>query len=60
MSISRRGALALGATGLLTRHARVAPTLDRGAKIVIGLSPGAGLDGLARLLAEQLRGRYAP
>ncbi len=60
MSISRRSALALGATGFLARHARAAPTLDRGVKIIIGLSPGAGLDGLARLMAEQLRGRYAP
>ncbi len=60
MGTTRRGALALGAAGFLTRQARAAPTIDRGARIVVGLSPGAGTDVLARLLAEQLRGRYAP
>jgi tripartite-type tricarboxylate transporter receptor subunit TctC len=59
-STSRRGALALGATCLLARHGRAATTIDRTARIVIGLPPGAGTDVLARLLAEQLRGRYAP
>src|SRR3954451_3822534 len=60
ISMTRRGALTLGATGLLARSARAATTIDRTAKIVIGLPPGAGMDVFARLLAEHLRGRYAP
>src|SRR3954451_12176506 len=60
MSMTRRAVLALGTTGCLTRHAWAATTIDRPAKIIIGLPPGLGLDVLARLLAEQLRGHYAP
>jgi tripartite-type tricarboxylate transporter receptor subunit TctC len=57
---TRRAALALGAASVLTAPARATPAIDRTARIIIGLSPGAGLDGLARLLAEPLRGRWAP
>ena len=60
MTMNRRGALALSAIGFLTRPALAATAIDRPAKIVIGLPPGAGTDVLARLLAEHLRGRYAP
>ncbi len=59
-SIGRRGALALGAACLFARHGRAATAIDRTARIAIGLPPGAGTDVLARLLAEQLRGRWAP
>ena len=58
--MTRRAVLALGTTGCLTRHAWAATTIDRTAKIIIGLPPGLGLDVLARLLAEQLRSHYAP
>src|SRR4051794_40469443 len=39
-SITRRGAFALGITGVLVRRARAATTIDRTAKIIIGLPPG--------------------
>ncbi len=57
---TRRAALALGAAGVLATPARAMPTIDRPARVVVGLSPGAGTDVLARLLAEPLRGRWAP
>src|SRR4051794_18489492 len=60
IGMTRRGALALGATAFLARPALAATIIDRTAKIVIGLPPGAGMDVFARLLAEHLRGRYAP
>ncbi len=40
--------------------ARAAPALDRQARIIVGSVPGGGTDLTARLLAEQLRGAYAP
>jgi tripartite-type tricarboxylate transporter receptor subunit TctC len=60
IGMTRRGALALSATAFLARSALAATIIDRTAKIVIGLPPGAGMDVFARLLAEYLRGRYAP
>ncbi|WP_137128073.1 tripartite tricarboxylate transporter substrate binding protein [Roseomonas sp. HF4] len=60
MHITRRGALALGALAGMARTAEATTTLDRTARIVIGLPPGGPYDTLARLLAEQLRGRWAP
>ena len=40
--------------------AALAQVLDRPARIIIGFPPGGSLDLVARLYAEQLRGRYAP
>lgn len=54
---TRRAAFALAAAPLVPA---AATTLDRTARIVIGLPPGGPYDTLARLLAEQLRGRWAP
>src|SRR5690242_16862680 len=61
----RRGALsflAASAAAALVRPLAVAESLplDRAARIVVGATPGAGTDLCARLLAEQLHGRYAP
>jgi tripartite-type tricarboxylate transporter receptor subunit TctC len=59
-AIGRRGALSLGAGAALGRPAAAAPTLDRAARIIVGVPPGSGTDLCARMLAEQLRDRYAP
>lgn len=56
----RRALLGLAAAALPAMQARAATTIDRPARIVVGLPPGLGTDVLARLLAEELRGRYAP
>lgn len=58
--LPRRTALTLAAATLaLPRFARTQP-LPRTARIMIGFPPGGQTDAVARLLAEALRGRYAP
>lgn len=58
--IGRRDALSLAAAAALVRPATAAPILDRTARIIVGVPPGSGTDLCARMLAEQLRDRYAP
>jgi tripartite-type tricarboxylate transporter receptor subunit TctC len=58
--IGRRGALSFATAAALIRPATAAPTLDRPARIIVGSAPGGGSDIVARLMAEQLRGTYAP
>lgn len=60
LALTRRGALATALVTPFIRAAHAGTTLDRTARIVVGLPPGGPYDALARLLAEQLRGRWAP
>lgn len=55
--ITRRGLLAMGA---LLPLAQSSWAQTRVARIVVGLAPGGAADGLARMLAEKLRGVTAP
>jgi tripartite-type tricarboxylate transporter receptor subunit TctC len=58
---TRRTALALLAATLAAGAARAqAPTVNRLARILLGFPPGGSSDVTARLLAEKLRGGYAP
>jgi tripartite-type tricarboxylate transporter receptor subunit TctC len=52
-------AAAIAATGAVPLHAG-AQTLKKTVHIVVGFPPGGGTDLIARILAERLRGRYAP
>ena len=59
--LARRAVLlGTGALALTSRDAGAQPAVDRLARIVVGAAPGGGTDTIARLLAEQLSGRYAP
>ena len=64
--MSRRTALtALGATALARlgagrADAQPRPALDRVARMIVGYPPGGPTDTIARLVAERMRGAYAP
>lgn len=49
------GAMAAGLAGPLA-----AQTLPRPARLLVGFPPGGSIDALARVLAERMRGSYAP
>jgi tripartite-type tricarboxylate transporter receptor subunit TctC len=62
-AISRRAALAAAALiGLNDKRvaAQPRPVVDRAARIIVGYPPGGPTDTIARLVAERLRGAFAP
>src|SRR5919112_4965278 len=65
--VTRRAALGTLAAGAALPWVQVRravaqqnPTLDRIARMIVGYPPGGPTDTIARLVAERLRGRYAP
>lgn len=54
------GAAAAAATCALPSFAQQATVIEKPARIILGFPPGGSLDTIARLLAERLKGTYAP
>ncbi|MFN9746187.1 MAG: Bug family tripartite tricarboxylate transporter substrate binding protein [Betaproteobacteria bacterium] len=53
-------ALAAGAGTVLAPLARAQTTIDKPLRIIVGFPAGGASDAVARLIADQLRGSYAP
>ncbi len=62
IALPRRGALAALAVLAAPRlvQAQPRPAVDRTARMIVGYPPGGPTDTIARLVAERLRGSYAP
>jgi tripartite-type tricarboxylate transporter receptor subunit TctC len=64
LAIPRRAALATAAALLAAPRgpalAQPRPAVDRTARLIVGYPPGGPTDTVARLVAERLRGAYAP
>jgi tripartite-type tricarboxylate transporter receptor subunit TctC len=65
MTLSRRAVLASAAaaaslSAVPTAFSQQQTTIAKPARIILGFPPGGSLDTIARLLAERLRGSYAP
>jgi tripartite-type tricarboxylate transporter receptor subunit TctC len=58
--ITRRHLAIAAALAFVAPLAAAQPVLNKTVKIVVGFPPGGAADSVARLLAEQLQGKYAP
>ena len=58
--LARRAALGAALGALLVGSARAQTVVDRPARLLVGFPAGGAADIVARIYAEQLRGRFAP